>query len=494
MRLTCKELSPVPKSTDLVVVLALQGKKPVLPTGVRVATSAFSGFKGEFREAALTDTGKGPSTKVLVLGVGKRDELDPERLRRVGAIAAKRAEEEGAANAALFCPDTVATAVGAARAGRALAEGAVMGSYRYDKFKSDKKPAKLKALTLHGKGREFRAGAKRGEGAAGGNCFARDLQNSPANHMRPRDLLAAARKVAGRSAQIRCKALSEAEMKKLGMGSLLSVSRGSSEPAYLIHLTYEPKRRSKGKIAFVGKGVTFDSGGISIKPSPKMDEMKYDMSGAAAVIGVFHALGDIDVPYEVHGVVAASENMPDASATKPGDVVTAMDGTTIEVLNTDAEGRLVLADALCYTAKKIKPDTILDLATLTGAVVMALGHELTGIFPTSDKLRDDLLAAGAEMGELCWPLPLLDCHKEQVKSKVADLRNINSGQGNGSTAGAAFLAGFVGDIEWCHLDIAGTAWGSVERDWVGGPTGSGVGARLLIEYLETRADGPKGAR
>ena len=214
--------------------------------------------------------------------------------------------------------------------------------------------------------------------------------------------------------------------------------------------------------------------------------MKYDMSGGAAVMGIFHALTKVDVPYEVHGLVPTSENLPDGIANKPGDIVTAMDGTTIEILNTDAEGRLILCDALAYAVSKVKPDTLIDMATLTGAVVHALGHELSGMFATTTSLRDQLDAAGKEVGELVWPLPLMDMHRDQMKSPIADLKNINGGQGNGSTAGAAFLSFFTGDVEWCHLDIAGTAWGSVDRDYIGGSHGSGVGVRLLLEYLRNR--------
>jgi leucyl aminopeptidase len=234
--------------------------------------------------------------------------------------------------------------------------------------------------------------------------------------------------------------------------------------------------------------LTFDAGGISLKPSAKMDEMRYDMSGGAAVLGVFHALAKLDVPWEVHGVVPASENLMDGSATKPGDIHTAMNGKTVEVLNTDAEGRLILADALCYAEQKIKPDTIIDLATLTGAVVMGLGHELSGAYPSTTALKDALVAAGERVGELVWPMPLLEVHKSAMKGRVADLANISSpAVGAGSVTGAAFLSNFVSDsTEWCHLDIAGTAWGAAQRDWVGGAQGTGVGTRLLIEYLETR--------
>jgi leucyl aminopeptidase len=277
------------------------------------------------------------------------------------------------------------------------------------------------------------------------------------------------------------------DIEKLGMGLLLGVAQGSRQPPRLLHLTYKPKGKAKGRVALVGKGLTFDSGGISIKPSAKMDEMRYDMSGAAAVLGVFHALRKLDVPYEVHGVCACTENMPGGEATKPGDIHTAMNGTTVEILNTDAEGRLVLADALCYVNTKIKPDVTIDLATLTGAVVVALGHELSGMFASTPKLEAELRAAGEETGERLWPLPLLDTHKDAMKGVYADLKNISGGDlGAGSSAGAAFLAPFAGDKEWAHLDIAGTAWGGSPRDWVGGPLGSGVGTRLLVRWLETR--------
>jgi len=279
----------------------------------------------------------------------------------------------------------------------------------------------------------------------------------------------------------------ERGLARLGMGAFLSVARGSEEPAYLLHLSHRPRGRARERLALVGKGLTFDAGGISLKPSAKMEDMKYDMSGAAAVLGVFQALRGLDLPLEVHGVIAATENLPDGRANKPGDLVTAMNGTTIEVLNTDAEGRLVLADALVYVERRLRPAAIVDLATLTGAVITALGHELTGVMGTDEPLRDELVAAGKATGELVWPLPLLDQHREHMKGAVADLKNINSGQGAGSSAGAAFLAHFVEKTPWAHLDIAGTAWGVDERDYQGGSGGTGVGVRLLLTWLEDRA-------
>jgi leucyl aminopeptidase len=302
--------------------------------------------------------------------------------------------------------------------------------------------------------------------------------------MTPSDLAAAARKLAARSPRIRCTVLDEAAMKRLRMGLLLSVAQGSDQPARFIHLVYKPRTKARRKVALVGKGLTFDAGGVSIKPASKMDEMRFDMSGGAAVLGVFHALAGLDVPHEVHGLVPTTENVINGSATKPGDIHQAMNGTTVEILNPAAEGRLILADALAYAVAKVKPDVIVDLATLTGAVVVALGHELAGMFVTSDALRDALVAAGAETGEALWPMPLLDHHKEQMKGAVADLRNIAGGDmGAGASAGAAFLSHFVKDTEWAHLDIAGTAWGGTNRDWTGGSQGSGFGVRLLMRWL-----------
>jgi leucyl aminopeptidase len=473
----------------LLACFALKDGRPELPSGITLPARAQVGGPWDFRSLRAYDASRG---RVLVVGLGKPESVDAEILRRGGALAVKGAQNEGAKQVVVYLGPALEKRVGAEGAGKALAEGALMGSYRFQRFKSKPERPKIAAIYLCGRGSEFKKGARLGQQLAEANCFARDLQNAPGNNMRPRDLAAAAKKIAAGHARIRCKVLDEAQLKRLGMGALLGVAAGTSEPPRLIHLTYKPKGRAKGVVALVGKGLTFDAGGISIKPAARMWDMKYDMSGGAAVLGTFQALRSIDVPLEVHGIVPSSENLPDASAVKPGDVVTAMDGTTIEVLNTDAEGRLILCDALAYTIQKVHPDTIIDLATLTGAVVVALGHELSGLFTRSESLRDDLIAAGESTGENVWPLPLLDFHREQMKGEIADLKNINGADlGGGSIAGAAFLAHFVGDVEWAHLDIAGTAYGSRDRDYVGGSQGSGVGVRLLTQYLADR--GRKGA-
>ncbi|MEY2785559.1 MAG: hypothetical protein RL277_1769 [Planctomycetota bacterium] len=486
MKISFQSLGTRLPSCDLLVLCTLEGEKPRIPAGITLPKHGLSDLKGEFKELRLCDATAGPAKRVLLVGMGKKNELDPEKARRLGAWAAQRADALGAASLALVAHGSLSEALGPQRMGQALAEGLMLGSYRYEEHKTKKRESKLKSALVLATEKDVELGVERGVILAEANCFARDLQNKPANLLTPRDMASAAKSLA-KAGRVQVSILDEDDMKKLGMGLLLGVAQGSRQPPRLLHLHYKPKSKPKGVVALVGKGLTFDSGGISIKPALKMDDMRYDMSGAAAVLGVFHALRKLDVPWEVHGVAPCSENMPGGQATKPGDIHTAMNGTTVEVLNTDAEGRLVLADALCYCVSKIKADTIVDLATLTGAVTIALGHELSGLFTASDKLREELIAAGEETGERLWHLPLIDVHKEGMKGVFADLRNISGGDmGAGASAGAAFLASFVGQTEWAHLDIAGTAWGGSNRDWTGGPLGSGVGTRMLLRWLETR--------
>jgi leucyl aminopeptidase len=492
MKLIARDTRSLPGRPDLLAVFAFEGDELVLPRAVEVPALALSAFEGEFRETRLTDAVGGPAARVLQVGLGKRSKATPERLRRAAAIAVGKAEKVRAKKLCLWIESQVLAEVGgAAVAAQALAEGLVLGSYSLRRFKSKPKKTYLAEVQLCGKGADFVRAARKGEQIGRANVFARELQDTPGNLMRPRDLVARAREIARGKANLTLKVLDEKAMLRLGMGSLVSVSRGSEEPAYLIHLKHTPRGRARGRVALVGKGLTFDAGGISLKPSAKMDEMKYDMSGGAAVLGVFEALRSIDPGLEVHGIVATSENLPDGKANKPGDLVTAMNGTTIEVLNTDAEGRLILADALVYAEKRVKPDAIVDLATLTGAVITALGHELTGLLCNDAGLRAELLSAGTASGEECWHLPLLEQHKEQMRGAVGDLRNINSGQGAGSSVGAAFLSYFVNKTPWAHLDIAGSAWGVEERDYQGGSGGTGVGVRMLLSWLEERGGASK---
>ena len=488
MKLTHKDYTGTCPKTDLVICFGLKGKKPALPGDVKLPKAALEDFEGEPRAARFADATAGAARRVLLVGLGEAKELTAEGVRRAAGVAVSQAESSGAKSAVVYVDDAVANLAGGAEAvGCAVAEGLVMGHYRYDLGKSKPEPRKLVRVSTLSPGADYRRGAKRGQALGEANCFTRDLQNRAGNQLTPSIMASEARGLARRSDRITCKVIDEAGMKKFGMGLLLGVSAGSEEPAKLIHLTYKPKGKSKGRIAFVGKGLTFDAGGISLKPARGMEDMRYDMSGSAAVLGAFHALASIDVPYEVHGIVPSSENLADGKATKPGDVHVGMNGTTVEIVNTDAEGRLILADALTYTVTKVKPETIIDLATLTGAVVVGLGHEISGMFASTDGLRDDLSKAGEDCGERVWPLPLLPDFLENMKGGPADVRNITTPEmGGGSIAGAAFLSHFVGDTEWAHLDIAGTAWNAKARDYVGGKGGTGVGTRLLIQYLHRR--------
>ncbi len=483
MKLTHIESHARLDAHELVAVLAEEGTKPDVGKELAVRDYAWNGFSGEFRESRSADAAH---QRVLGVGVGKLSALDAERLRRLGALIAQKAEAQGAKRAALIVPRAIVDKIGAAVVGTALAEGALLGSYRFEKGKSKSKSLKLETLSIVAP-KDCAAGIERGRILAEACAFTRDLQNEPPNRLTPIELANAAKGLV-KTGRITCAIHDEKAMAKLGMGLLLGVAAGSRQPPRLVHLVYKPKGKSKGRIALVGKGLTFDSGGISIKPAAKMDEMRYDMSGGAAVLGAFHALRSIDVPYEVHGLVGATENMPGDNATKPGDIHVAMNGTTVEILNTDAEGRLVLADLLCYAGAKVKPDVVVDLATLTGAVVVALGHEVAGMFASTAALEAELRAAGEATGERLWPLPLLDVHKDAMKGTFADLKNISGGDlGAGSSAGAAFLTGFCPQgAAWAHLDIAGVAWGGSNRDWVGGSLGSGFGARLLVEWLTRR--------
>ena len=316
--------------------------------------------------------------------------------------------------------------------------------------------------------------------------LAKEWANRPANHATPRHLAQAA-KALGKHPAIGCKVLGPREVERLGMGSFLSVARGAAEPLRFIVLEYKPRTAKQAPVVLVGKGITFDTGGISMKPAPEMDEMKFDMSGAASVLGVFEALAQLQPDVHVVGLIPATENMPDGQAVKPGDVVTSMSGQTIEILNTDAEGRLVLCDALTY-AERFKPRAVIDIATLTGACVIALGAVRSGLFTASDELAEALSRAGEASGDLCWRMPLDDEYAEGLKSRFADVANV-AGRAAGSVTAAKFLQRFAGKFAWAHLDIAGTAWRSGAAK---GATGRPVA--LLLEYLLSHESAPAAAR
>ncbi|MEE2679004.1 MAG: leucyl aminopeptidase [Myxococcota bacterium] len=498
MHVTADARDVLATATDLLVIPVLSvgdKKRPpgrlagldrLLGGGIQAAIAS-GDFRGERdQKLVLYPDGALPAKRILLLGIGKDNRVDAEALRRVGGTAVREAAARKAKKVTVAATPSRRLRAGAV--GQALAEGAVLGNYRFDKYKEkpDDAPSAVAAVQLSfDKGadlRAARAGAKRGTILAESQNLARDLSNAPGNALPPAQLAREAQKMA-KEVGLRVRVLGVPELRKRKMGAILAVGGGSANPPRLVALEHRPKRRKDAApLCFVGKGVTFDSGGISIKPSGAMDEMKHDMSGAATVVGALRACALLDVPYPVVGIIGAAENLPSATAYRPGDIVTSASGKTIEVLNTDAEGRVVLADALHYAKTEYDPCAIVDLATLTGACVVALGRWASGLFANHTRLSDRIRKAGDATAELAWPLPLLDGHKKAVKSPVADVKNTGAGREAGSSTAAAFLAAFAGDTPWAHLDIAGTAWTSHTSPTQ--PRGAtGVGVRLLLELL-----------
>ncbi len=420
---------------------------------------------------------------VLLLRLPRASEMEAEDLREAGGRA--RLEAEGRKRPGLSLDLRALQSAGAEELAAAT-EGAVMAGYDPGVKKKERKKAAVKRIqvAVSSATAPLRRALRQATLRAEANLFTREIQNLPSNILTPKAFASRARKVAASSPRITVKVLGEKKMAEMKMGALLGVSRGSKKEAQLVHLRYRPSGKARGRVAVVGKGLIFDSGGISLKPSANMDQMKFDMSGAAAVLGLFQALAaGAECSWEVHGVLACVENMPGGNAQNPGDIVTAMNGTTIEVLNTDAEGRLVLADALTYAARRIQPDRIYDLATLTGACIHALGHLCCAVLGNDEKLQQEVREAGEAVGERGWPLPLWKDYRDLTKGRYADLQNIYpAGQGAGTIAGASFLSWFVDDLPWVHLDIAGVAWEGPKRSYMTAG-GRGFGTRLLLELL-----------
>ncbi len=424
--------------------------------------------------------------RTLLVGLGKREKLDLETLRNAMARVVKRLDPLPVKAATMVVGDALLVDGDFGATVGACVEGAQLADYRFDDCKSKKHRERVGLKEV----RFFPSDPKRvadkarvrfSEVGADATLIARNLGNTPANKLTPSQLAAEARRLM-KEAGGSCKVLDEARMRKLGMGSLLSVSQGSEEPPHLILMEHKPKgRKRRPKIALVGKGVTFDSGGISIKPASGMEDMKFDMCGAATVVATLWAAAKLDLPVHLIGVVPTVENMPSGRATRPGDVVTALNGKTIEVINTDAEGRLILADALTYAEREYSPDAIVDLATLTGSCIVALGHVAAGLMSKDDALAEALYQASERSGEQLWRLPLFPAYGDQLKSDTADLKNTGGKWGGAVTAGY-FLSNFVSETAWAHLDIASTAWGMDGKAYVGkGATGFGV--RLLLTWL-----------
>jgi len=442
---------------------------------------------GDFRAKtgeSLTLPGTGAAKRILLIGCGEAKKFDREAARKFSQTLYRSLEPKQATEATLHFAGLALKDKEARWVLTYLARHLTMASYRYTETVSKPKEAiKLRRLiiNINGAMRPQTANNALREGKAVGLGMneARNLANLPGNVCTPTYLAQHARKLARNQTRLSVTVLEEKKMRELGMGALLCVSAGSAQPAKLIVMHYRGAKASDKPYVLVGKGITFDSGGISLKPGAKMDEMKFDMGGAASVFGTLRAISELSLPLNVVGIVAAAENMPSGAATKPGDVITSMSGKTIEILNTDAEGRLVLCDALAYAAR-FKPAAIIDIATLTGACVVALGSHASGLFANNDTLAEQLLAAGTEAHDRAWRLPLWEDYQEQLKSNFADLANIGGPNGGCITA-ACFLSRFTQDYQWAHLDIAGSAWDSAPKGATGRPVG------LLTRYLLDRA-------
>jgi leucyl aminopeptidase len=423
------------------------------------------------------------AARLLLVGAGKREQANPATLRKVAGAALRYLKARGVHKLAFLARENDLTA----DAAQAITEGALTADFETDKYKTDKKNDRsIESLTVAGYGDAEKdpaeKGIARGRTIADAQNFARDLVNEPSNKLTPR-ILADKAEAMAKEAGLAVEVLDEKKIADLKMGALLSVAQGSVEPPRMIVITYTPANPKPGApvIGLVGKAVTFDTGGISIKPSDGMEKMKYDMAGGATMLGVMRAVATLKPNVKVICVVPATENMPGGKAQKPGDIQTSMSGKTIEVLNTDAEGRLILADGIHY-AKQLGATYLVDAATLTGAVVVALANVNVGVFGSDQAWTDKLLASAKAAGEKMWQLPTDDEYREFIKGSFADIQNISSGKGGGAITGAMFLKEFSGDTPWIHLDIAGTAWNDDAKPWLAkGPTG--VALRTLVHLV-----------
>ncbi len=451
----------------------------VLPQGsaadLDLSFLAERGFEGRPGEAMAVPSGRGTW---IALGVGEPDKVTAETLRRAAAAFVRSAwrDRTGATTLLAAAPP----GLDPARATQAIAEGATLAAHRFGRYKADPKASKLESLVVVGSGDDARHGLDRGARVATAVAMARDLVNTPAADMTPRRLAERAAEVA-EAEGLTLTVLDEAAIVTERLGGLAGVALGSDEPARLIELVYEPAAGAELSIALVGKGITFDSGGLSIKTAEGMETMKTDKSGAAAVLAAMSVIAALAPPVKVIAIIPTTENMPGGGALKPGDVLTIRNGKTVEVLNTDAEGRLVLADGLSL-AVEAGVDAIIDVATLTGACIIALGRKVAGLMGNHQPWIDQVAKAAARAGEEVWPLPLPEDYRKQIDSDVADIKNIGGGRYAGALTAGLFLREFVGDVPWAHLDIAGPARSEEDEGYVQ-KGGTGFGVRTLVEAV-----------
>ena len=494
MEFSIKSLAPEKARCDCIVVGVFDSRKLSEPAQ-RLDKAAGGHLAGILRRGDME--GKAGATllvhgapriaaeRVLLVGLGKEAEFGEKAYREAVAATVRTLKGGGSKNVVVTLSELPVAKRSAAWRVRQGALAVNDPLYRPDQLKSKKENGKpgLAAIAFSVAGKDARPAAAalaQGAAIAQGMDLTRELGNLPANICTPSYLAQQARKLA-KEFGLKCEVLDRARMERLGMGSLLSVARGSHQPPRFIVLQYQGGKAGTKPVVLVGKGITFDTGGISLKPGAEMDEMKYDMSGAASVLGTFRALAAMKLPLNVVGLIPTTENMPGGAATRPGDIVTSMSGQTIEILNTDAEGRLILCDALTY-AERFDPECVVDVATLTGACVIALGAVASGLLANDDGLAAELLEAGQASGDRAWQLPLWDDYQEMLKSNFADIPNISGSRAAGTITGACFLARFTKQYRWAHLDIAGTAWRSGKEK---GSTGRPV--PLLTHFLLKRA-------
>ena len=420
--------------------------------------------------------------RIVLVGLGQQKKYTSDRAR---STAANITNHANSLNVSEFSVDGDSFNLGKSSSAQAFAEGLLLGSYEFNNYKSKSEDdVKIESMTMFGNvdKKSLDKGLVLGTSVG----FARDLGNHPANILTPTYIAREAEKIAENSPKMNYQVFDGKEFKKMGMGAFHGVAQGAKEPAKMIIIEYNGGRKTQKPIALVGKGLTFDSGGISIKPSPKMDEMKFDMCGSATVMGVLQAVSHLKPRINIIFAIGSTENMPGGNAQRPGDIVTAYNGKTIEVLNTDAEGRLVLADVLSYVNKKYEPVAMLDFATLTGAVLIALGNRASGVMGNDVALMKEVKKASELSFEKVWELPLWEEYTSEIKGKYADIKNIGEPRLAGTITAGAFLKEFVGDTPWVHMDIAGTAWGPKEPSYQPKVGATGVAVRLVYQLLENR--------
>lgn len=437
-------------------------------------------FTGAKDTSALVYTGSKRTPRLVLVGLGEGGQVNAERLRRAAAAAAQRAAGMKAESLAIVLPSL---SVDATEAAQAVVEGAILSVYAFDKYFTENKPGKkLEKLTIlvedEGTLSQVKQGAAAGEAVVNGVVLARDLSNAPSNEIYPETLATSAKALS--ELGVKVTVLNKNQIEKLGMGGLLAVNQGSVRPPFFVIMEWNGGAKGESPIVLVGKGITFDTGGISIKPAAGMGEMKMDMGGAAAVIGAMRSIAELQVERNVIALVPTTENMPSGSAYKPGDVVTFMNGKTAEIDNTDAEGRLILADALSY-ASQYNPQAVIDLATLTGACVIALGNVASGLMGNNPELNRKIVEAGNRSYDRVVELPLWEEYEELIKSDIADVKN-SGGRAAGTITAALFLQHFIGDYPWAHIDIAGTAM--IPKGYAyHNKGGTGAGVRLLVDLV-----------